>query len=272
VADVVGTLGVNRWYVSDVAVSWSVEDTESVVTASTCPSGSVTTDTAGTTFGCTAASTGGTSTTSVVVRRDATAPTAAVTGVAAGSYAIGTAPTAGCSTSDTGGSQVATDATLTRTPTEPTTAGSFTATCSGASDGAGNLQNAPATIAITMTSTVANRADVSTALSCPATMRLLVVASCTLTVRNTGPATARSVVASIALPRSLTVLAVSDAGTSTSIGANWRVSSLAASTSVTSTVSVRPAGTLAVGAAGLSTTRDPSYGNNFAAARVAVNR
>lgn len=160
------------------------------------------------------------------------------------------------------------------TPTEPTTAGSFTATCSGARDGAGNLQNAPATVAITVTSTVANRADVSTALSCPATMRLRVEASCTLTVRNTGPATATGVIASIVLPRLLSVLTVSGGGRSTPNGVDWRVPSLAPSASVALTVSVRPVstGTVAVGAAVLSTTPDPSYGNNLAAARVVVNR
>ena len=274
VAGVVGTSGTNGWYVGDVTVSWSVTDTESAVTASTCPSGSVTTDTVGTTFGCTATSTGGTSTASVVVKRDATRPTAAVTGIAAGSYGLGTVPTAGCSTSDAGGSQVATGATLSWTPTAPTTAGSFTATCAGARDGAGNLQNAPATITITVTSTVANRADVSTALSCPATMRLRVEASCTLTVRNTGPATATGVIGSMVLPRSLSVLAVSGGGTLTLIGVYWRVPSLAPSTSMTWTVSVRPVstGTVAVGAAVLSTTPDPSYGNNLAAARVVVDR
>lgn len=72
---VTGTLGNNGWYTGDVVVSWSVNDPESSVSASTgCDTTSVTTDTAGVTFTCTATSGGGTNTQSVTVKRDATAP------------------------------------------------------------------------------------------------------------------------------------------------------------------------------------------------------
>ena len=75
-----GTLGNNGWYVSDVAVSWTVTDPDSTVTSTSgCDATTVTADTAGTTFTCTASSAGGTASESVTVQRDATAPTAAAT-------------------------------------------------------------------------------------------------------------------------------------------------------------------------------------------------
>jgi hypothetical protein len=73
---VTGTLGSNGWYTSDVQVSWSVTDAESTVSNQTgCAVQNVTADTAGVTFTCQATSVGGTSSQSVTVKRDATAPT-----------------------------------------------------------------------------------------------------------------------------------------------------------------------------------------------------
>jgi hypothetical protein len=73
---VTGTLGSNGWYVSDVSVSWSVQDPDSEVTSQVgCDAATVTADTAATTFTCEATSGGGTSTKSVVVQRDTTPPT-----------------------------------------------------------------------------------------------------------------------------------------------------------------------------------------------------
>src|SRR5215211_1844189 len=70
-----GTLGNGGWYVSDVAVTWDVVDNESAISSSSgCAPASVTADTAGTTFTCTATSAGGTNSQSVTIKRDATAP------------------------------------------------------------------------------------------------------------------------------------------------------------------------------------------------------
>jgi hypothetical protein len=70
-----GTLGDNGWYVSDVAVTWDVVDDESSITSSSgCTPSSVTSDTSGTTFTCSATSAGGESSKSVTIKRDATAP------------------------------------------------------------------------------------------------------------------------------------------------------------------------------------------------------
>lgn len=71
-----GTLGNNGWYTSDVTVTWSVVDNESAISSTSgCGSTTIDTDTGGTTLTCTATSAGGTSTQSVTIMRDATAPT-----------------------------------------------------------------------------------------------------------------------------------------------------------------------------------------------------
>ncbi|MDA0301422.1 MAG: PxKF domain-containing protein [Chloroflexi bacterium] len=78
---VVGTLGDNGWYTSDVNISFTVTDPDSTVTSTTgCGPTTVSADTAGQTFTCTATSAGGTASQSVTVKRDATAPTATATG------------------------------------------------------------------------------------------------------------------------------------------------------------------------------------------------
>jgi NHL repeat len=73
--NVTGTAGTNGWYVSNVQVSWTVTDAESSVSSSNgCTSSSVTSDTAGVTFTCSATSAGGTSSNSVTIKRDTVAP------------------------------------------------------------------------------------------------------------------------------------------------------------------------------------------------------
>ena len=75
---VIGTLGTNGWYRSDINVSWVVTDAESTVSNQTgCDAQTVSTDTSGVTFTCSATSAGGTSMQSVTVKRDATNPTIA---------------------------------------------------------------------------------------------------------------------------------------------------------------------------------------------------
>jgi hypothetical protein len=71
-----GVLGNNGWYTSDVLLSWTVVDNESAISSrSGCDDVSITTDQNETTYTCTATSTGGTSSQSVSIKRDATAPT-----------------------------------------------------------------------------------------------------------------------------------------------------------------------------------------------------
>ncbi|MCE7985031.1 MAG: hypothetical protein DYG89_27980 [Caldilinea sp. CFX5] len=230
-ANIIGTLGNNGWYVSDVAVSWTVVDNESVISSqSGCETQNVTSDTASATFTCSATSAGGTASESVTIKRDATAPTISaaattapngnnwynsdvtirftcadtlsgvtscpvdqvlssegaalsstaqtvsdqagnssaasnvvtvqidktapvvtVTGVNNGaSYPLGSVPAAGCSTSDALAG-VATQATLTTTGGNADGTGSFTATCSGAMDNAGNSGSGSATFTVRYT-------------------------------------------------------------------------------------------------------------------------
>ncbi|MEZ4862432.1 MAG: Ig-like domain repeat protein [Caldilineaceae bacterium] len=154
----VGTLGNNGWYVSDVTVSWSVVDNESTISSqSGCDPVTVNADTAGVTFTCSATSSGGSSSESVTIKRDAIAPVVTVTGVSDGaSYTVGSVPTAACSTTDAL-SGVATQATVSVTGGNPDGTGSFTATCSGATDNAGN-----SAVPVSVSYTVSALVDVCT--------------------------------------------------------------------------------------------------------------
>ena len=70
----VGTTGNGGWYRSNVQVTWAVSDAESSISFSNgCGTSSVTTDTSGVTFTCSATSAGGTTTRSVTIKRDVTA-------------------------------------------------------------------------------------------------------------------------------------------------------------------------------------------------------
>jgi hypothetical protein len=74
----------------------------------------------------------------VTVRIDKTPPTASVTGVSAGAtYILGNVPTPACTTSDAL-SGVLAQASIQLTGGTPNGVGTFTATCSGAQDNAGN--------------------------------------------------------------------------------------------------------------------------------------
>lgn len=80
ISSVEGTLGTNGWYTSDVTISWSVVDPESIVTSKTgCDQTTIITDTAGITLTCSAISIGGTNSQSVTIKRDTTSPTVIAT-------------------------------------------------------------------------------------------------------------------------------------------------------------------------------------------------
>ena len=85
----------------------------------------------------------------VTVKLDKTAPVVVITGVTNGAtYAFGSVPTTACSTSDAL-SAVATQATLALTGGNGNGSGAFTATCSGATDLAGNSA-APVSVSYTV--------------------------------------------------------------------------------------------------------------------------
>ena len=75
-ADRHGTAGSNGWYVSDVSVSFDVQDPESAVASQVgCDPTTVTSDAAALSIVCEATSAGGTSARSAIVNRDVTPPT-----------------------------------------------------------------------------------------------------------------------------------------------------------------------------------------------------
>ena len=91
--NVVGTLGNNDWYTSDVSVSWTVTDSESAISNQTgCDAATVSADTTGVTFTCSATSAGGTNSKSVTIKRDTTAPTVTISATKADTtpYSAGT--------------------------------------------------------------------------------------------------------------------------------------------------------------------------------------
>jgi probable HAF family extracellular repeat protein len=95
-----GTLGNNGWYISNVDVSWTVSGGDLPITATTgCDPVSITADTIGVTLTCTATSAGGSTTASVDVKRDATAPVVTYAGNH-GSYTIDQAVNITCAASD----------------------------------------------------------------------------------------------------------------------------------------------------------------------------
>ena len=71
-----GTLGANGWYTSNVGLTWYVSDSQSTVSSETCKTPiTVTGNTQGVTYTCTATSAGGTASASVTIKKDSTVPT-----------------------------------------------------------------------------------------------------------------------------------------------------------------------------------------------------
>jgi uncharacterized protein len=119
----------------------AVDDIDPSPTVSCAPASGSTFPLADTLVACTATDhRGNTSTGSFIVHVvDTTPPTVLVTGVTSGaSYTLGSVPTAGCSTTDTV-STIAVYAALSITGGTPDGTGTFTATCSGGRDSAGNV-------------------------------------------------------------------------------------------------------------------------------------
>lgn len=95
-----GTVGDNGWYVSDAGITWSVTDAESDITATSgCDAVSITSDQLATTYTCSASSLGGSSSESVIVKRDATNPVVTYSGNA-GAYTVDQSVSIACSASD----------------------------------------------------------------------------------------------------------------------------------------------------------------------------
>jgi CSLREA domain-containing protein len=131
-----GTFGNDGWYISDVQIVWSVSDAESIVSSQTgCDSQTVSSDTSGIIITCSAESAGGTSSQSVTVKRDATAPTLAPT-VTPNPVLSGAAATAAANASDNLSGVVSQSC---ETP-QTALVGAKSLTCT-ATDAAGNTAN-----------------------------------------------------------------------------------------------------------------------------------
>ena len=138
-----GTLGNNGWYKSNVSVSWSVVDSESTVTTQTgCGPQTVSTDTTGVTFTCQATSAGGTTSRSVTIKRDATAPILSPT-VSPNPVLLNGTATATSGASDAMSGLAAASC----NPVATSNAGNFTLACT-ATDSAGNVTNASASYVV----------------------------------------------------------------------------------------------------------------------------
>ena len=74
-----GTLGNNGWYTSDVSLSWQVDSVIPITGTTGCNARTIKGNTAGVTYTCTATNAEGTSSKSVTIQKDATAPTARAT-------------------------------------------------------------------------------------------------------------------------------------------------------------------------------------------------
>jgi hypothetical protein len=132
---VTGTLGSDGWYISNVAVSWSVADPESGIASSTgCSATNLTSDTAGTTLTCSATNGSGLSNSaSVTIKLDKTPPSASLA-VTAGTLGANGWYTSDVTVSTTGNDSIATPVVCTpnQFQTTETTGATFNGSCTNA--------------------------------------------------------------------------------------------------------------------------------------------
>src|SRR5262249_7268846 len=130
------------WNNSDVTVTWNWTDSGAGIDTANCTTSSTSSGEGELTLTASCSDNAGNSgTASYTVKVDKTAPVVTVTGVSNGaSYPQGSVPVAGCDEQDSL-SQIATPATLNVTGGNGNGTGNFTATCSGATDNAGNVSS-----------------------------------------------------------------------------------------------------------------------------------
>ena len=138
----------NGWNNTDVTVTWNWSDSGGIDQAN-CTLRSTSSGEGTVTLNAQCQDLAGNqSSASYTVQVDKTAPVVTVTGVSNGaSYSLGSVPAAGCSTTDTL-SGVVTQATVSVMGGNADGTGSFTATCSGATDTAGNSGSASVTYSV----------------------------------------------------------------------------------------------------------------------------
>ena len=158
---------------------------------------------------------------------------------------------------------------VTGTPPSCTTSFSYAVT---ATDPAGTSTAGPFTVTVSTASSSAGRADLSAALSCPASMTVDGTGTCTLTVANAGPGTASTVEAGVRLPFALSeVSCTSDCGVHANVF-TWTLTGLASGDSAQFAVTVKAsaAGRARVLAAAISQNCDPNPRNNISVQQVTI--
>jgi uncharacterized repeat protein (TIGR01451 family) len=158
---------------------------------------------------------------------------------------------------------------VTGTPPSGTTSFVFAVT---ATDSAGTSTAGPFTVTVTTGASTGSRADISGAVSCPATMTVGDTGSCTLTVANAGPGTASMVEAGVLLPPALSEVSCSASCARHANVFTWTLAGLASGASATFTVTVKAdaAGRVTVLGAATSQNCDPSPWNNFSVQHITI--
>jgi hypothetical protein len=156
------------------------------------------------------------------------------------------------------------------TGTPPADIKSFTYTVTAANT-AGTATAGPFTVHVTRAPV---NADISAALSCPASLKLGAASTCTLTAANAGPATASKVVAAVVLPAALSEVSCAEGCTGHGNVFIWTLTSLAsgASSQFTITVKATRAGSARVVGIAVSQNPDPRPRNNIAAQTITITR
>ena len=140
-----------------------------------------------------------------------------------------------------------------------------------AANGVGSVTAGPFAVSVS-SPTTSRDADVSVALACPSAVAAWTVASCTLTVANAGPATARWLTAGLDLPFRFRPVAATGGGMWFGRARYWFVHSLPSGASEAFSVSFRasaPGQGRVVGVA-VSWSPDPDPADNWAVSTVAV--
>jgi hypothetical protein len=138
----------------------------------------------------------------------------------------------------------------------------------------GFATSGPYTVTVSTPPPPSTKADLSTTLSCPTSAKIAVNTSCTLTVRNAGPAVAKNVWVALALPSSLIRVSNNGTGVWWRNIVTWKIASLNANSTSTFTITfkARTTGKAVIGVATASTSPDPNWKNNITAASVTFTR
>ncbi len=156
---------------------------------------------------------------------------------------------------------------VTGTPPSGTTSFSYSVTATNAD---GTATAGPFTV--TVTTTTSGKADISAALSCPATMTVGDTGTCTLTVANAGPVAAGTVEVGVRLPAALSeVSCTADCARHRNVF-TWTLAALASGASAQFAITVKAdaAGRVSVLAAAATHSCDPNPRNNVSVQKITI--